>query len=73
MIEKANEATVFDGDIHIVQVHSRSGNNPMKDQDCLFHVIEQGLKKGELVQETTLVKCVEGITNVFEEYEEFLN
>lgn len=72
MIEKANEATVFDGDIHIVQVHSRSGNNPMKDQDCLFHVIEQGLKKGELVQETTLVKCVEGITNVFEEYEEFL-
>lgn len=72
MIEKSNEANVFDGDIHIVQVHSRSGNNPMKDQDCLFHVIEQGLKKGELVQESTLVTCVAGITNVFEEYEEYL-
>ncbi|RAI92234.1 tagaturonate reductase [Algoriphagus yeomjeoni] len=72
MIEKSNEANVFDGNIHIVQVHSKSGSNPMKDQDCLFHVIEQGLKNGELVQETTLVKCVAEITNVFEEYEEYL-
>ncbi|SFU15339.1 tagaturonate reductase [Algoriphagus locisalis] len=72
MTEKSNEANVFDGDIHIVQVHSKSGNNPMKDQDCLFHVIEQGLKKGELVQESKLVTCVAGITNVFEEYEEYL-
>ncbi len=72
MIEKSNQANVFDGDIHIVQVHSKSANNPMKDQDCLFHVIEKGLKKGELVQESTLVTCVAGITNVFEEYEEYL-
>ncbi|REG82074.1 tagaturonate reductase [Algoriphagus antarcticus] len=72
MIEKSNQANIFDGDIHIVQVHSKSANNPMKDQDCLFHVIEKGLKKGELVQESTLVTCVAGITNVFEEYEEYL-
>jgi len=72
MIEKSNQAGVFDGDIHIVQVHSKSANNPMKDQDCLFHVIEKGLKKGELVQESTLVTCVGGITNVFEEYEAYL-
>ncbi|MCE7054390.1 tagaturonate reductase [Algoriphagus sp. AGSA1] len=72
MIEKANQANVFDGDIHIVQVHSKSGNNPMKDQDCLYHVIERGLKKGILVQESTLISCIAGITNVFEEYEEYL-
>lgn len=72
MVEKSNQAGVFDGDIHIVQVHSKSGNNPMKDQDCLFHVIEQGLKNGELVQESTLVTCVADITNVFEEYDEYL-
>lgn len=72
MIEKANQSEVFNGDIHIVQVHSKSANNPMKDQDCLFHVIEKGLKKGELVQESTLVTCVAGITNVFEDYEEYL-
>ncbi|WP_057937408.1 tagaturonate reductase [Algoriphagus resistens] len=72
MIQKSNQANVFDGDIHIVQVHSKSGNNSMKDQDCLFHVIEQGLKKGESVQESTLVTCVAGITNVFEDYQEYL-
>lgn len=72
LVEKSNQAEVFNGDIHIVQVHSKSANNPMKDQDCLFHVIEQGLKKGELVQESTLVTCVAGITNVFEDYEEYL-
>lgn len=44
----------------------------MKDQDCLFHVIEKGLKNGKLVQETTLITCVAGITNVFEDYEEYL-
>ncbi|PZX61326.1 tagaturonate reductase [Algoriphagus ratkowskyi] len=72
MIEKANRAEVFNGDIHIVQVYSKSANNPMKDQDCLFHVIEKGLKNGKLVQETTLITCVAGITNVFEDYEEYL-
>ena len=72
MIQKANEAEVFDGDIHIVQVHSKSANNPMKDQDCLFHVIEKGLKKGELVEESTLITCVAGITNIFEDYDEYL-
>ncbi|WP_192348293.1 tagaturonate reductase [Algoriphagus sp. Y33] len=72
MVEKSNQANVFDGAIHIVQVHSKSANNPMKDQDCLFHVIEQGLKKGKLVQESTLVTCIAGITNIFEEYNEYL-
>jgi len=72
MIEKSNQAGIFNSNIHIVQVHSKSGNNPLKDQDCLFHVIEQGLKKGELVQESTLITCVADITNVFEEYEDYL-
>lgn len=72
MIEKSNQAGITNCNIHIVQIHSKSGNNPLKDQDCLFHVIEQGLKKRELVQEFTLITCVADITNVFEEYGDYL-
>jgi len=72
MVEKANEAGVFNGEIHVVQVHSKSGNDTMKDQDNLFHVIEQGLKNGELVQEYQLISCIDGITNVFEDYQNYL-
>jgi len=72
MVEKANQKGVFDGNIHIVQVHSKTANNAMIEQDCLFHVIEKGIKNGELVEESTLISCIEGISNVFDNYKPFL-
>lgn len=72
MVEKANQKGVFDGNIHIVQVHSKKASNAMNEQDCLFHVIERGLKNGKVVEEATLVSCVSGISNVFDSYQAFL-
>lgn len=72
MVEKANGSGVFNGNIHVVQVHSKSGNDAMKDQGNLFHIIERGLKNGKLIQEYQLVTCIDGVSSVFENYQDYL-
>lgn len=72
MVDIANEKGVFDGKIHIVQIHSKSGFDLMKAQDCLFHVLEQGMKNGQIYQETRLVSSVSGISYPKDDYREYL-
>ncbi len=72
MVDIANEKGVFAGKIHIVQIHSKTGFDQMKNQDCLFHVLEQGMKNGEIYQKTRLVRSVSGISYPRENYPEYL-
>ncbi len=72
MVDIANEKGVFDGKIHIVQIHSKTGFDQMKAQDCLFHVLEQGMKNGQIYQETRLVCSVSGISYPKDDYREYL-
>jgi tagaturonate reductase len=72
MIDIANEKEVFDGNIHIAQIHSKTGFEQMKTQNCLFHVIEEGKKNGEIYRSTRLVKSVSGISFPQDDYPEYL-
>lgn len=72
MVAIANEKGVFDGKIHVVQIHSKTGFDQMKEQDCLFHVLEQGMKNGEIYQKTQLVSSVSGISYPKEDYNKYL-
>jgi tagaturonate reductase len=72
MIDIANEKEVFDGNIHIAQIHSKTGFEQMKTQNCLFHVIEEGKKNGEIYRSTRLVKSVSGISFPKDDYTEYL-
>jgi len=72
MVDIANEKGVFDGKIHIVQIHSKTGFDQMKAQDCLFHVLEQGMKNGQIYQETRLVSSISGISYPKDDYLEYL-
>lgn len=72
MVDIANEKEVFDGKIHVVQIHSKTGFDQMKEQDCLFHVLEQGMKNGQIHQETRLVSSVSGISYPKDDYPEYL-
>lgn len=72
MVDIANEKGVFDGKIHVVQIHSKTGFDQMKAQDCLFHVLEQGMKNGQIHQETRLVSSVSGISFPKDDYPEYL-
>lgn len=72
MVDIANEKGVFDGKIHVVQIHSKTGFDQMKNQDCLFHVLEQGRKNGEIYQNSRLVSSVSGISYPKDNYPEYL-
>jgi len=72
MVDIANEKGVFDGKIHVVQIHSKTGFDQMKAQDCLFHVLEQGMKNGKIYQETRLVSSISGISFPKDNYQEYL-
>jgi tagaturonate reductase len=72
MVDIANEKGVFDGKIHVVQIHSKTGFDQMKEQDCLFHVLEQGMKNGEIYQKTQLVSSVAGISYPKDNYTDYL-
>jgi tagaturonate reductase len=72
MIDIANEKEVFDGNIHIAQIHSKTGFEQMKTQNCLFHVIEEGKKNGKIYRSTRLVKSVSGISFPKDDYPEYL-
>ncbi|MDI1324993.1 MAG: tagaturonate reductase [Algoriphagus sp.] len=72
MVDIANEKGIFDGKIHVVQIHSKTGFDQMKGQDCLFHVLEQGMKNGEIYQKTQLVSSVSGISFPKDDYPEYL-
>jgi tagaturonate reductase len=72
MVEVANEKRVFKGRIEVVQIHSTEVDDRIGKQDGLFHVIERGQSKGELVDRATLISCVERVTSIFEDYESYL-
>ncbi len=72
MVDIANEKGVFNGSIHTVQTHSRTGFDDMKNQDCLYHVLEKGMKDGALFQSSRLITSVSAISNPYDGYEEYL-
>jgi tagaturonate reductase len=72
MVEVANSKGVFKGKIEVVQIHSTEVDDRIGKQDGLFHVIERGQSKGELVDRATLISCVKSVTSIFENYESYL-
>jgi tagaturonate reductase len=72
MVEVANSKGVFKGKIEVVQIHSKEVDARIGKQGGLFHVIERGQSKGELVDRATLVSCVSGVISIFEDYESYL-
>ncbi len=72
MVQIANDKGVFNGDILIAQIHGKEKDPIMAHQDYLFHVLERGLENGKVVSKPTLVSCVAGLVNIFENYGSFL-
>jgi tagaturonate reductase len=72
MIEVANDKGVFNGNIQVVQVHSKTTDPKMIQQDCLFHVLIRGLKDGKRLDEAKLITSISGISNPNEDYQSYL-
>ncbi|MDF2159080.1 tagaturonate reductase [Algoriphagus sp. CAU 1675] len=72
MIDIANEKGVFEGNIHTLQVHSPNKDPNMVAQDNLFHVVEEGLKDGNIYQKSRLITCIQDYSSIYVDYEAYL-
>lgn len=72
MIDVLNEKTSFDGDIQMIQVHSRKPAQGINDQEGLYHVLTRGISKGKTIEENRLIQSVRGAVNPFLDYNAYL-
>ncbi|NHE58249.1 tagaturonate reductase [Cyclobacterium plantarum] len=72
MVQVLNDQAEFNGDIQMVQVHSRKPARIINEQEGLYHVIVRGFQKGETVEENQLIDCVRGAINPYIDYKGFL-
>jgi tagaturonate reductase len=73
MIDILNEKTSFNGDIQMVQVHSKKPAKGINSQEGLYHVLTKGIRKGETVEESRLIQSVRGAINPFLDYKAYLD
>ncbi|WP_163379838.1 tagaturonate reductase [Cyclobacterium sp. SYSU L10401] len=72
MVQVLNDQTGFNGDIQMVQVHSRKPARGINEQEGLYHLIVRGFYKGKTVEENQLISCVRGAINPYIDYKAFL-
>ena len=71
MIDVANEAGVFDGDIVMVKQVPGKGSDRLAAQGSQYHVILQGKQDGKIVDEVRTVTAVRGTVNPYTDYEAY--
>lgn len=72
MIDILNEKSNFNGDIQIVQPIEKGIGNMINFQEGLYHVLLEGLEKGEKIQKERLITSVKGVLNPYQDYSAFL-
>ena len=71
MIDVANEAGTFDGDVVMVKQVPGKGADRLAAQGGQYHVILQGKRNGEIVDEVRTITCVRGTVNPYTDYEAY--
>ncbi len=72
MIDVANEAGVFDGDVVMVKQVPGKGADRLAAQGGQYHVILQGKHDGEIVNEVRTITAVRGTVNPYTDYDAYL-
>jgi tagaturonate reductase len=72
VIDILNEKTDFNGNIQIVQPLPSGMIQALKDQDCLYHVVLNGIQQGKTISETRLITSVSSAINPYENESEFI-
>ena len=72
MFDVLNKTTDFNGSVVVVKPTKRGDYTELREQEGLFHVALDGVRKGELVSEVTLVESVSRVIQPYTEWEAFL-
>ena len=66
MLDIANERGAFNGSVAVVKPTGRGNLRKFERQDCLYTVILRGREKGEVVNESRLVTCIDQAVSPYE-------
>ncbi len=73
MIDKANDAGIMHHGVAIIQPipGGEFVRELFEKQDGLYHVYLEGIKDKQPVKEISLVKCIDGVINPYEDYKKY--
>ena len=72
MVDIMNEKVSFDSGIQMVKLVPEGDVTAFNRQDGLYHVITRGISQGKQVDEVRLITCVNGSTNPYTDFDEYL-
>ncbi|MEZ4686424.1 MAG: tagaturonate reductase [Bacteroidia bacterium] len=72
ILDVYNEKTGAELGVLVVKPTERGDYQDWRDQDGLFHILTKGIKDGEVVDDSYLVKSVSRIVHPYREWEAFL-
>lgn len=73
MVEEMNEVCDFDASVLLVKPTRRGNYQGLKDQDGLFHLIQEGLTNGQATSRTKLITNIEEIIDPYSNWQAYLN
>lgn len=72
MVDVLNDASKFGGSVAVVKPTPGGDYHEIKEQDGLFHFLQEGIEDGKPVSKTILVKSIFQIINPYSEFEKYL-
>lgn len=72
MIQEMNDKADFNSSVVVVQPINKGMVDMLNDQDGLYTLVSKGLKNGEAVKESQLIKSISRGINPYTQYDEYL-
>ncbi len=72
IIHKMNKELDFDAGVLVVQPRNSDKVYKLNEQDGLYNLFINGINKGKLIQERTMINCITRGINTYNDYEEYL-
>jgi len=72
MLQKLNNAGIYNGDIAVVQTQAEGRIKDLAAQDGLYTVVLEGIQNGEFVAKMDLIDCLREFVNPYDDYEAYL-
>ncbi|MBN2166138.1 MAG: tagaturonate reductase [Marinilabiliaceae bacterium] len=72
MVQEMNDKTDFNSSVVVVQPIDKGMVDMLNDQDGLYTLVSKGLKNGEAVKESQLIKSISRGINPYTQYEDYL-
>ena len=71
MIQKTNNALNLNMGVVVIQPLENGMVEKLKQQDCKYHVILEGIKNGQAIRETQEVECIIDAINPYTDYQKY--